>query len=570
MTSFCISIFTMDTLRNAMPQWHSYSRLDTRSPDSDPESLKTPGSGSVPCWRPFAKRLLRLPLRTVTILIAAFLVLPGLLALTSVKGRAYLKDPPVETEPVEHLVTQDRRLAIVLPANNPDHELCKVITSSIALGYPCPVIVNWGKTYDPSKGWKGGSHLAKITGTLEYLDSVVDPNTPDENRLEENDLVVLSDSYDVWFQLPPDVLIKRYHEANAQANRRLAAQYKGRGKVTMQQTIIVSAQKKCFPPESSGSILHCDQLPDSPVRKDLYGPNTDRDPNEFHDNRPKYLNSGSMIGPVGDMRRYFRRVYERMQRGLFNGKDLYSDQGIFAEIFAEQEFWRRSLRSHKSITKDKDFEFLHEEFEYHVGLDYTQQLFIPTVFEEQDGEIIALNDAAGIAEKSKSLDTSPRLDGVPADIQESHNPLSKLSFRELDIVEDWGEMPLYADFFSEAIPVVVHHNAHKDGAKKRRYTWWDRIWYFPYLRELVEVQLKETKARSLLDIVVDGESLVYWDSRSSKPQKKPQTFVVGNNGNATFERHEFTDVCRAKTEKEEAKKPWWDEVFRDGKGDLKG
>ncbi|WXC53853.1 hypothetical protein QX201_013496 [Fusarium graminearum] len=105
----------------------------------------------------------------------------------------------------------------------------------------------------------------------------------------------------------------------------------------MQQTIIVSAQKKCFPPESSGSILHCDQLPDSPVRKDLYGPNTDRDPNEFHDNRPKYLNSGSMIGPVGDMRRYFRRVYERMQRGLVNGKDLYSDQGIFAEIFAEQE-----------------------------------------------------------------------------------------------------------------------------------------------------------------------------------------------------------------------------------------
>lgn len=77
----------MDTLRNAMPQWHSYSRLDTRSPDSDPESLKTPGSGSVPCWRPFAKRLLRLPLRTVTILIAAFLVLPGLLALTSVKVR---------------------------------------------------------------------------------------------------------------------------------------------------------------------------------------------------------------------------------------------------------------------------------------------------------------------------------------------------------------------------------------------------------------------------------------------------------------------------------------------------
>jgi hypothetical protein len=437
------------------------------------------------------------------------------------------------TEPAD--LTQDRRLAIVLPANNPDHDLCKVITSSLALGYPCPVIVNWGKTYDPSKGWKGGSHLAKITGTLEYLDTVIDPNTPDENRLEENDIVILTDSYDVWFQLPPDVLLKRCHEANAQANSRLASQW-GRGKVPMEQTIIVSAQKKCFPPESSGSNLHCDQLPDSPVRKDLYGPNTDKNPNEFHDVRPKYLNSGSMMGPVGDMRRYFRRVYERMQRGLVNGKDLYSDQGIFGEIFAEQELWRKSVRSHKAISKDKDFEFLHKEFEYHVGLDYTQQLFIPTVFEEQDGEIIALNNKSAIAEKSKSLNISPRLDGVPDDIEKSMNPLSNIPVRELDIVEDWGEMPFYADFFSEAIPAVVHHNAHKDGAKKRRYLWWNRIWYFPYLRELVETQLKETKAKSLLDIVVNGESMVYWDSRSTKPQKKPQTFVIGNNGNATFEK----------------------------------
>jgi hypothetical protein len=336
----------------------------------------------------------------------------------------------------------------------------------------------------------------------------------------------------------------------------------------MEQTIIVSAQKKCFPPESSGSNLHCDQLPDSPVRKDLYGPNTDKNPNEFHDVRPKYLNSGSMMGPVGDMRRYFRRVYERMQRGLVNGKDLYSDQGIFGEIFAEQELWRKSVRSHKAISKDKDFEFLHKEFEYHVGLDYTQQLFIPTVFEEQDGEIIALNNKSAIAEKSKSLNISPRLDGVPDDIEKSMNPLSNIPVRELDIVEDWGEMPFYADFFSEAIPAVVHHNAHKDGAKKRRYLWWDRIWYFPYLRELVETQLKETKAKSLLDIVVNGESLVYWDSRSTKPQKKPQTFVIGNNGNATFEKHEFTEVCRSKKDHEEAETPWYDEVFRDGKGEL--
>jgi hypothetical protein len=73
---------------------------------------------------------------------------------------------------------------------------------------------------------------------------------------------------------------------------------------------------------------------------------------------------------------------------------------------------------------------MYSGFEYHVGLDYTQSLFIPTVFEEQDGEIIALNNETGIAEKSVSLDIEPRLDGIPEDIQSSTQPThSSRSYR---------------------------------------------------------------------------------------------------------------------------------------------
>ncbi|QGI66610.1 hypothetical protein CEK26_010569 [Fusarium fujikuroi] len=521
----------MNTLRQMLPQiWpQGYKRLDSSSSLEDVVTPEKSGSS----LHLFVKRLLRLPLKTRAILIAALLIFPGLLALTSLKGRAFLAGEiatgqAYETYPqqdIAKLPSRDRRLSIVLPANNPDHDLCKVITSALALGYPAPVIVNWGKTYDKSKGWKGGSHLAKITGTLEYLDSVSNPDTPDENRLEENDIVVLTDSYDVWFQLPPEILLQRYHEAN---------------------------------------LLHCDQLPESPACKDLYGPNTHKDPEVFHDVRPKYLNSGSMIGPVGDMRKYFRRVHERMQRGLVNGKDLYSDQGIFGEIFAEQEIWRRWLRKNTVSRKDRSFEVMHSDFEYHVGLDYTQNLFIPTVFEEQDGEIIALSNETGIAEKSVSLGIEPRLDGVPDDIQSSTNPLN---MHVLHDPADWGDMPVYADFYSTAIPVVVHHNAHKDGAKKRRYLWWDRIWFFPYLRQLIKAQLAIVEAEPLLDIAVNGERLVYWESRSNITQKKPKTFIV-DSGKASIVEREFGHVCRAKTERAEAEKPWYDEVFRDGQGEL--
>ncbi|KAG5756755.1 hypothetical protein H9Q70_000641 [Fusarium xylarioides] len=494
-----------------LPQiWpQGYKRVDSSSSLEDAVTPEKNGSS----LKLVAKRLLRLPLKTITILIAALLIFPGLIALTSLRGGAFLAGEAAtgqayETYPqgdIAKLPSKDRRLSIVLPANNPDHDLCKVITSALALGYPAPVIVNWGKTYDKSKGWKGGSHLAKITGTLEYLDSVSNPDTPDENRLEENDLVVLTDSYDVWFQLPPEILLKRYHEANRQANQRLASQWNGRGKPPMEQTIIISAQKKCFPPPSSGSVLHCDQLPESPARKDLYGPNTDKDPEVFH-----------------------------------------------------------NLRENIVSRKDKNFDVMHSDFEYHVGLDYTQNLFIPTVFEEQDGEIIALNNETGIAEKSVSLGIETRLDGMPDDIQSSTNPLN------LNVLHDpvnWGDMPMYADLYSAAIPVVVHHNAHKDGAKNRRHLWWDRIWFFPYLRQLIKSQLKVVEAEPLLEIAVNGERLVYWESRSNVTQKKPKTFIV-DSGEVNIVEREFGYVCRAKTEKAEAEKPWYDEVFRDGQGDL--
>ncbi|KAF5530868.1 hypothetical protein FNAPI_13452 [Fusarium napiforme] len=213
----------MKILCQMLPQiWpRGYKRVDSSNSLEDavtPEK-NTPGLKLV------AKRLLRLPLKTISILIAALLILPGLIALTSLKGRAFLAGEiatgqAYDTYPqadMAKLPSKDRRLSIVLSANMQSHHECAGIGS---------------------KGWKGGSHLAKITGTLGYLDSVSKPDTPDENRLEENDIVVLADSYDVWFQLPPEILLKRYHEANRQADHRLASQWNGRGKPPMEQTII--------------------------------------------------------------------------------------------------------------------------------------------------------------------------------------------------------------------------------------------------------------------------------------------------------------------------------------------
>lgn len=471
----------------------------------------------------------------------------------------------------------NHRLVILLPADDSGSALCKVIFSGMAMGYPSPVILNWKKDVGKTDARDiGSSHLAKITGALEYLDAITRQDTHEGDRLNDDDLVVLVDAYDVWWQLPPDVLIKRYHESNRLANERLAKEWGARGQMPMQQTIVASVQKRCWPtPEMPGN-RHCEELPESTARKDLYGENTDIDPNlsakknPYHDTRPKYFNSGTIMGPVGDMKRYMRRVQERMEQLLVKHHKLWSDQGIFAEVFGEQEVWRTWLRTqHREFPHDDITKMMLERFEYNVGLDYSQQLFIPTVFEEEDGEMVHLNNETHIAEKSQKLGISPvRLKGVPKDIRNSEIPLNKVVSENQRGSFDWGEMPLYADYFSEAVPVAVHHNAHADGLKARRVWWWNRTWYFPYLRELVGIYLERpAKLQPLATFATQGKQAVYWPPSSDKEKRRPRHFTLGARKSGLPEMN-FEMLCREKGEDVNSQRRWFQEVFRDGLGGL--
>lgn len=73
----------MNTLRQMIPQiWpQGYKRVDSSSSLEDAVTPEKNGSS----LQLFAKRILRLPLKTILILIAALLISPGLLALTSLK-----------------------------------------------------------------------------------------------------------------------------------------------------------------------------------------------------------------------------------------------------------------------------------------------------------------------------------------------------------------------------------------------------------------------------------------------------------------------------------------------------
>ena len=101
----------------------------------------------------------------------------------------------------------------------------------------------------------GGRHVTKIEKTYEWLKA-----QPDSRK---NDLVIVVDAYggfnyhtdpesidahldgDVWFQLPLEVLVQRYHAVNDMANRdlkeRLGEAYERAG---IKQTILFGANKQ--------------------------------------------------------------------------------------------------------------------------------------------------------------------------------------------------------------------------------------------------------------------------------------------------------------------------------------
>ncbi|RSL39473.1 hypothetical protein CEP51_016806, partial [Fusarium floridanum] len=176
-----------------------------------------------------------------------------------------------------------RNFVIVLPVDGPSHDLCKVISSIVALGYPAPVIVNWKKDFHTDEEGIGPSQLGKITGTLNYLEWATSSDAPDEDKLGDDDLVLMLDAHDIWMQLPPSVLLHRYFSSNQRANNRLAEEY-GFEEGLMEQTIVISAQKGCIAPRDKISNLYCHDVPESTLPPDVFGFLT-----YYHIDRPKLM-----------------------------------------------------------------------------------------------------------------------------------------------------------------------------------------------------------------------------------------------------------------------------------------
>ncbi|RFU74740.1 hypothetical protein TARUN_7515 [Trichoderma arundinaceum] len=497
----------------------------------------------------------------------------------------------------------ERRLRVFMPADSPHINLCKSIMSAVALGYPLPTLLNWKGEFNRPEWHFAGSHIAKLESLLAVIEEMLRQDDLDGGA-DENDLAVLVDAYDIWFQLPPSVLIERYHQLNKEANERVLKQWRAAQKDPSsdfpisppKQSIIVTSAKDCQPDGESGSDPHYAHWPESPMPKDLYGEDTDQvlpllfDPaRKYKKIRPRCVNSGMIMGTMGALRQVLRRCKRKIETVARSGRQLWSDQALLGEVIGDQEMWREWMRELGSTwdgaVSKYDLSTLSpevrtiaakalvgEQFEFGIGLDYNYTTIPATCSAEEDGCFVKLNDEDALREESlrAGVPNGSRVSGVPKELNGGSeevniegSPLSNIA---------WGDVPLYTDFFFGVTPVGIHHNAYIDGLKPWRIqNWWNLTWFHPQLRELVSAHLQPPHSssnvtRALLRIPShqNGKAdLVYRPPSLQQNNRKVVVFEAAKGRQpAKLVPIDWDGVCQ------KGSIPWYEELFGDGKGPL--
>ncbi|KAJ5095014.1 hypothetical protein N7532_007305 [Penicillium argentinense] len=420
---------------------------------------------------------------------------------------------------------QASKFHLLIPASGPHFRVCRAIASATMMGYPVPVLNGWMQEGDLDASQ---SHLAKVRTTMNYLEGL--PEDADD------DLVLMIDGYDVTFQIPLDVLIERYFTVNKAANAKLAARFgietieSLSGDDTPRQTILFGPEKVCYPVDINRvgcwAIPHDVDIPDG-----AFGPSD----GDWAHNIPLWLNSGTIIGPVHDMRRMFAATLERIEKYYDPGHEFSdSDQKYMSDVWGVQEY-ARSIKELEmyfhgdvyppDVVPDPDSGKVIPELqpdqhtEFHIGIDYRSALFQTNAGSEHYVEFLTYNATSNIntnTSMTNSTNTRPSTwvtrdvsSGahnfkpyqifLPRNLAQSIMRLFRGIAHVVDRIPHITELPLQTNIVTKNVHGLFHYTGEKDHMDDV----WGQMWFYPYGRELFEAAVKRLNANHTIGIA-DG------------------------------------------------------------------
>jgi hypothetical protein len=299
---------------------------------------------------------------------------------------------------------------------------------------------------------------------------------------------------------------------------------------------------------------------------DIYGINTDVT-NHTAEFRPRWLNSGAVMGILADVRLMYQTAAGRAQQ---HRREAYDEQEVMSRIFGEQEYVREKYRLSYARNWFTRFAeavgildtvpishiaagiFRGERYEYGIGLDYKSELFFTTSYSGNDIEWLRFNESSTLSrvQANHHVPRESRLI-LPPDIAQLPNlvelppnkthslPASPKPSPEFNASLDelprpanhsWHNVPLLTNVRTAAIPALIHLNNTDRGTADY---WWSLTWYHPWSRALLRHYLRSTQHPQVVSASMQGGE-DRWDAR-------------GGNGGVWTQDNEWkswTEVCK--------------------------
>ncbi|KAF2001845.1 hypothetical protein P154DRAFT_153917 [Amniculicola lignicola CBS 123094] len=285
---------------------------------------------------------------------------------------------------------------LVLNSLTDDDDFCRTSLSAMLLNYPPPTVINLFETFESQIE----RERARFVSIMDYLNN--------KKLVHGEDLLLVVDGHDTWFQLPSDVMIRQYRSVIADANERLLETY-GLNENNVQkynQTILFGAEKVC-----EGEDMACRHFPNSILPDDIYG-------NEVTGKMAaltpaRYIDSKMVIGPAKDLKKMYNSAIKHFYDEHSNSGTA---QSVIATMFGEQELSRETGRK---VNKPKPTQWTDwfdvqlgrtkevepeppaanetlrkgGQYEFSMGIDYTHTVFQSFVYTAED-ELMPLSHEA--------------------------------------------------------------------------------------------------------------------------------------------------------------------------------
>ncbi|KAH7118658.1 hypothetical protein B0J13DRAFT_680973 [Dactylonectria estremocensis] len=425
-------------------------------------------------------------------------------------------DVPIKTSQFHYLI----------PASKTDRRFCFLLASSAASRYPAPQIMGWNGTglFDAAK-----THLAKLRAIQVYLESLP--------REEDDDIVLVVDGYDVIMQLPPEIMLKRYFATMEAENKRTAERFS----ITLDQvkeqnldtTLFFGPDKLCWP--INRRAPRCWAIPPSTLPSKAFGPKTNNGDSFYM--LPKWLNSGTLIGPANHMRDYIAATMKEIDHTYdptYRLKD--SDQYYLANVWGRQEYYRSKKLHGDEVPGGPGDRLLPRKFtndqqvEFHVGIEYESAMFQTKGFYQPFNGWLYYNGTdtptammtKDIFEEGDGFKPSPI--EMPEEIQKS---LSKI-YDEIpeahpgSTSNEWiRDVVLGTNYVTKKIWCLWHAT----GDKKVIEGQYTKFWFYPFARSLLKSAVKSLRASNKISNQPIGGR--YWVHKTVYPDSDNLTDPLG-------------------------------------------